>query len=102
MSAKDPVFPDLAIVVFDGYKPDVPTVELEDGTVMENPYGPIDLPGSANWLCERYGMQGESFDPEADGILWTDYDFGMDGDGWRFSVLIDATEIEASIRSTNP
>jgi hypothetical protein len=90
------IFDALAIVVIDGFEPEVPTFELEDGTTMRDPNAAIDLPGSANWLVEQYGMAGGNFcvDPRDGGILWTDYDLVGDGTGRRFSVLMDADEVD--------
>lgn len=90
------IFDALAIVVIDGFEPEVPTVELEDGSTMTDPNAAIDLPGSANWLVEQYGMatDDDGPDPQSAGILWTDYDFGSDGLGWRFSALIAADEVD--------
>jgi hypothetical protein len=71
------VFGGLAVVTITGFESE------DDGT------GPVDLPGSANWLCEGYGMAGDDLD--GPGILWTDYA----RHGWTFAVLIDADEAEA-------
>jgi hypothetical protein len=70
------VFEGLAVVTITGFEPE------DDGT------GPVDLPGSANWLCGQYGMAGE--DLHTPGILWTSYD-----SSWTFAALIDADEAEA-------
>lgn len=92
------VYDSLSIIVLDGFKPAEDLVELEDGTIIDaNETGPIDLPGSANWLVTNYEFQIGEFDPEKYGIIWTDYDLGMDGDGWRFSVLIDGRETDSLI-----
>jgi hypothetical protein len=69
----------LAIVELDGFST---PAESEEG------WGSIDPPGSANYLCEAYGMAD---DDQTTGILWTDYDYNQT---WRFSVLIDASEVE--------
>ena len=74
------VFKGLVIVALDGFEGE-PEYD-----------GQVDEPGSANWLCERFGMADLDDDKdEISGILWTDYD--LDGD-WRFSVLIDAAEAD--------
>jgi hypothetical protein len=76
---KTAVYESLSIVAVYGFEPAKPETM-------------VDPPGSANYLVDLYGMPecGE-FDPEEDGIIWTDYD----GPGWRFTVLIDSREVDA-------
>jgi hypothetical protein len=75
------IFESLAIVTITGFE--------------SEPSEAIDPPGTANWLCEGYGMANDSGDsPQPPGILWTDYDAPSD-EPWRFSVLVDGAEAEA-------
>ena len=75
----------LMIVKLDGFK------EAEEG---EEGYerGGVDLPGSANWLCDAYGMSGDDY--TGPGILYSDYDSAAD-EPWAFSVLVTSDESEA-------
>ena len=86
----------LSIVTIDGFKPEDRIVKLDDGSTLND--GPeIDAPGTANYLCTLYGMAPDGeFSPDADGILWTDYECY---EGWRFTVLIDSREVD-SLRET--
>lgn len=65
----------LSIVTICGFAP------AKDGR------GVVDPPGSANYLCDAYGMA-----PDVDatpGILWTDYD----GPDWRFRALVHTEDV---------
>jgi hypothetical protein len=75
------VFKDLAIVTLEGFDPSDHDLSLD----------PL---GSANWFCVEYGMTSPIFDPNNQGILWTDYC----GSGWKFAVLIDARELDTLIK----
>lgn len=90
------VYKGLSIVRIDGFKPDGQLLEkiaTSEGEQWVNAGDAgIDRPGSANWLCDEYGMQADGFDPGEPGILWSDYDCG--GGPWTFAVLIDAEEVE--------
>lgn len=64
-----------------------------DGFDGEPEYeGQIDQPGSANWLCEQYGMSPDDF--TGPGILRSDYD-GWKGGTWDFTLLVAEGEAEA-------
>lgn len=83
----------LVVVDLNGFDtPPETCIDEETGAEFDAiPVGIIDPPGSANWLCEQYGMGGEEGD--GPGILHTDYDSSSD-EPWRFSVLVDADESE--------
>jgi hypothetical protein len=79
------VYPSLSVVYLTGFEPET---EVIDGYKVPVDGDMIDPPGSANWLCERWGQTDSPGDHDADAILWTDYQVGGD---WDFSALI-ATE----------
>lgn len=94
------VFEALSIMRLDGFKPKRELVTLchQDGREigpMPADDASIDLPGSANWLVEQYGMQpdADAPDPEHPGIIWTDYDAPA-RHPWTFSVLIASDEVD--------
>jgi hypothetical protein len=62
-----------------------------------------DPPGSANWLCWNYEYSPDScegFNPEENGIIWTDYDTTPDRP-WLFTVLIDSEEVDDLVKTIN-
>lgn len=82
------VFGELAIVRIQGFE--APKYwDVVDGRYVTLDGAP-DPVGTANWLCEQYGMHRDNFDTCEPGILWTDYD----SPGWEFTVLIAADEAD--------
>jgi hypothetical protein len=90
------IFDGLSIVRLDGFEPveGKVQVQLESGEWVPDCSGRIDLPGSANWLLDEYGMQPDEFDPRQRGVIWTD----LDNTGWKFSVLIASDEVEDFVK----
>lgn len=78
----------LSVVTVDGFEPEKEYATDENGVRYEVTSS-LDLPGSANWLCDAYDMSED--DRSGPGILWTDYD----APDWRFSVLLDEGEVGA-------
>lgn len=80
----------LSIVKLDGFEKEPEyLVDESGGRHKVDEFDPI---GSANWLCEAYGMAN---DCQADtGILYSDYD-GWRGGPWDFSLLIATEDAEA-------
>lgn len=81
----------LSIVKLDGFEPE-PDIAVDPETGEEWDATAIDPPGSANWLCEQYGMSGDDY--AGPGILRSDYD-GWKGGPRDFTLLVTSDEAEA-------
>lgn len=81
MTSQLAVYESLTIVTVEAYEP-----AKGDRYVISDP------PGTANYLCEAYGMASDDFeDSDTTGILWTDYD----GPDPEFTVLLRTCEVDA-------